>query len=57
MKLLAAYVGIVIIGELIAYAIGLGVERMTSPATSLIVFLVLFFSVFFFGWKAAIRLT
>jgi len=54
---MAVYVVIVIIGELIAYGIGLGVERMTSPTTSLMVFLALFFSVFFLGWKAAIRLT
>jgi len=56
LKLIAVYVIIVIIGELIAYAIGLTVEQWSATA-SLPVFLTLFFFVFWAGWKLAVRLT
>ena len=54
MKLIAVYVGIVIVGEFIAYGIGRAVENFSEPL-SLTVFLALFFSVIFFGWKLAVR--
>ena len=57
MWLLIVYVGIVVVGDLIAYGIGAGVERMWSPAVSLPVFLAMFFGVFWAGWILAVRLT
>ena len=57
MKLIAVYVTIVVVGILIAYVIGLVVERWSTSSVSLIVFLGLFFSVFIVGWRLAIRLT
>lgn len=56
MKIMAIYIAVVLVGEFIAYGIGRGVE-MFSPTWSLPVFLALFFSVFFFGWRFAVRLT
>jgi hypothetical protein len=56
MKLIAVYVAFVLIGELIAYAIGRGVEQW-SEAWSLPVFLALFFLVFWGAWRLAVRLT
>jgi hypothetical protein len=57
MKLLAVYIGLVLVGDLIAYGVGRTVEQFASQATSLAVFLALFFLVFWAGWKAAVRLT
>ncbi len=54
MRLMVVYIVIVIIGEFIAYGIGRGVE-MFSTTLSLPIFLAMFFSVFFFGWKLAVR--
>lgn len=56
MKLLAAYVVFVIIGELMTYAIGRTVEHWSEPL-SLPVFLACFFFVFWAAWRLAIRVT
>lgn len=56
MKLIAAYVVFVLIGEAIAYGIGRTVEHW-SPATSLPVFLACFFVVFWAAWRLAVRVT
>jgi hypothetical protein len=56
MKLIAVYIGIVIVGVFIAYLVGGVVERWSEPA-SLPVFLGLFFAAFVFGWKLAVRFT
>jgi hypothetical protein len=56
MKLIAAYVILVIIGEGIAYGIGRAVEHWSEPL-SLPVFLACFFVVFWGAWRLAIRLT
>jgi hypothetical protein len=56
MKIMAVYIAVVIVGEFLAYGIGRGVE-IFSETLSLPVFLALFFSVFFFGWRFAVRLT
>jgi hypothetical protein len=57
MWLLIVYIVIVVVGDLIAYAIGSVVESMFSPAVGLPVFLALFFAVFGLGWMLAVRLT
>ena len=56
MKLLVVYVAIVIVGEFIAVGIGLMLEPFSKVA-SLPTSLVLFFFVFWAGWKLAVRLT
>ncbi len=56
MKIIAVYVGLVVVGDFIAYLIGRAVES-NWPTASLPVFLALFFLVFWAGWKAAVRLT
>jgi len=56
MKLIAVYVGLVLVGEVVAYAIGRSVEQWSQPA-SLWVFLACFFTVFFVAWRAAVKLT
>lgn len=56
MRLLAVYIVLVAVGDVLAYAIGRGVEQL-SPATSLPVFLGSFFVVFWGAWKLAVRLT
>ncbi|HVY59410.1 MAG TPA: hypothetical protein VHA77_16285 [Xanthobacteraceae bacterium] len=56
MILMAVYVGFLIIGEVIAYAIGTIVDQ-EWPSASLLVFLVLFFAMFWFAWILAVRTT
>ena len=56
MTLLAVYLGLVIVGDLIAYAIGLVVER-TVPAASLPAFLALYFLFLWVAWVIAVRIT
>ena len=56
MRLLAVYVLLVAIGDVLAYAIGRGLEQVSS-ATSLPVFLACFFLVFWGAWRLAVRLT
>jgi hypothetical protein len=57
MWLLIVYIVVVIVGDVIAYAIGSVVEGMFTPAVGLPVFLAMFFAVFWLGWLLAIRLT
>lgn len=54
MRLLAVYVVFVVIGDFLAYAIGRGVEHVSTTA-SLPVFLAGFFAAFWGAWKLAIR--
>ena len=56
MALLAVYVALVIVGDLIAYAIGLVIER-TVPAASLPAFLALYFLFLWIAWVIAVRIT
>ncbi len=56
MKILAIYVVLVIIGAFIAYQIGFLVEKQTSSAISLIVFLTLFFVNFVISWMIALKI-
>jgi hypothetical protein len=54
MKALIIYVGFVITGAAAAALIGYYVEKQTSSAVSLIVFLALFFANFVVSWIATI---
>lgn len=54
MKLLVVYIVFVAIGEAIAYVAGRTVE-IWSPATSLPVFLSLFFFMLWAAWRLAVR--
>lgn len=54
--LIAAYIGLVIIGNLAAWWIGVVVER-SWPALSLPIFLAMFFSVLVLAWPIAMRAT
>lgn len=54
MKLLVFYIVFVAIGEAIAYAAGKTVE-LWSPATSLPVFLSLFFFMLWAAWRLAVK--
>jgi hypothetical protein len=56
MKLIAVYVVLVLIGELVAYSVGRAVEHW-SEAWSLPAFLALFFMVFWGAWRLAVRVT
>ena len=56
MKLIAYYVGFVLIGDGIAYFVGRSVEHW-SPTASLPVFLACFFIVFWAAWRLAVRVT
>lgn len=55
MKLLAVYVALVLVGILITYLIGRGIEQMW-PAASLLSFLAMFFMTLFIAWRIAIRI-
>lgn len=55
--LLAVYALIIVIGVLLLVANGLFVLDRKFPSLSVPVSIFLYFSVFFFGWKLALRLT
>ena len=50
MKALILYVGLVVIGAVIAGLIGVYIERSISPTASLIAFLSMFFANFAISW-------
>ena len=51
---LIIYVTFVVIGAVVSAVIGYYVEKQTSPAISLLVFLCLFFSNFVIAWLATV---
>lgn len=55
MRLILTYIGIVLVGVVIAYGVGRVVEHWSETA-SLIVFLACFFVTLFASWQAAKRL-
>ena len=57
MWLLIIYVGLMLLGDIADYLIGLVVERMWGSQVSLIVFLVLYFVFLWLAWVAAVKLT
>lgn len=56
MSLLIVYVGLVMMGDLIAYFVGLGIER-TVPVASLPAFLAMYFLFLWVSWVIAVRIT
>ena len=57
MKLLFAYLVLMVLGDLAAYFLGLFVERSWGAVASLWVFLVLYFLFLWVAWIIAVRLT
>ena len=56
MVLLIVYIALMIVGDLIAYTIGLAIERAV-PGASLPAFLALYFLFLGLGWVIAVRIT
>jgi hypothetical protein len=56
MSLLIVYVGMMIVGDFVAYLIGLVIER-EFPAASLPAFLVMYFLFLWISWLIAVRIT
>jgi hypothetical protein len=57
MSLLVVYIALIAVGQSASIAIALTVERLVSPAASVLVFIGLYFTVFLLGWKLAVWLT
>jgi hypothetical protein len=57
MGLLVVFILILVLGEGLVILLGLTVERLFSPYTGLITFIILYFATFWFAWKAAVWLT
>ena len=55
--LLGVYILIIIVGVALVVAIGVFVLDRNYSSLSMPVSIFLYFSVFFFGWKLAVRLT
>jgi len=55
--LLIIYVGLVLVGDVADYLIGLAVERMWGSQASLVVFLALYFVLLWLAWVAAVKIT
>jgi hypothetical protein len=56
MQLLLTYIALAIAGNGVIYLIGLVIERMW-PVASLPLFLLMFFSVMWFAWLGAVKIT
>jgi hypothetical protein len=56
MSLLVVYLVLMIAGDVIAYFIGLGIER-AAPAASLPAFLAMYFLSLWIAWIIAVRIT
>ena len=56
MSLLIVYVGLVIAGDVVAYLLGLVIEREV-PAASLPAFLAMYFLFLWVAWVIAVRIT
>jgi hypothetical protein len=57
MSLLFYYLGFMIAGDVLAYFLGLFVEREWGSQVSLIVFLFLYFLFLWFSWLLAVQVT
>jgi hypothetical protein len=57
MWLLIVYVGLVLVGDLADYLIGLVVEQMWGAQASLVVFLALYFVFLWVAWVVAVKIT
>jgi len=57
MWLLIVYVGLVLVGDVADYLIGLVVEQMWGSQASLVVFLALYFIFLWVAWVVAVKIT
>jgi hypothetical protein len=57
MWLLIVYVGLVLVGDVVDYLIGLVVEQMWGAQASLVVFLALYFVFLWVAWVVAVKIT
>jgi hypothetical protein len=57
MWLLIVYVGLVLVGDIADYLIGLVVEQMWGQQASLVVFLALYFIFLWVAWVVAVKIT
>jgi len=57
MWLLIVYIGLVLVGDIADYLIGLFVERMWGQQASLVVFLALYFLFLWVAWVVAVKIT
>ncbi len=57
MYLLIIYIGLVLVGDIADYLIGLVVERMWGSQASLVVFLALYFLFLWVAWVVAVKIT
>jgi hypothetical protein len=57
MYLLVIYVGLVLVGDVADYLIGLVVERVWGQQASLVVFLALYFLFLWIAWVVAVKIT
>jgi len=57
MTLLIWYLGLVAVGDVLAYFLGLMVERQWGQYTSMVVFLALYFLVLWVAWQLSVWIT
>jgi hypothetical protein len=57
MTLLIWYIGLVAIGDVIAYFAGLAVERQFGSYPSMVAFIAMYFVVLWVAWVASVRIT
>jgi hypothetical protein len=57
MTLLIWYIGLVAIGDVIAYFAGLAVERQFGSYPSMVAFIAMYFVVLWVAWQLSVRIT
>ncbi len=57
MTLLLWYLALVAAGDVLAYLVGLFIERQWGSYASLIVFLAMYFAVLYVAWVLSVRIT
>lgn len=57
MLLIVYYLAFVLVGDIVSYLVGLGVETEFGAQASLVVFLALYFLSLWVAWLLAVRLT
>jgi hypothetical protein len=57
MRLIAVYCVVVAIGEVIAFGLGLIVERFVVGSLSMLIYMAMFFAVLWAGWSLSVVIT
>ena len=57
MTLLIWYIGLVMIGDVVAYFAGLAVERQFGSYPSMVAFIAMYFVVLWVAWQLSVRIT